>query len=320
MEIYTFTLKTLSAFGTPFVGDSLFGQLCWAMVHRFGEEKLKTCLKGYDQQDPFLVVSDAFQQGYLPMPTLPSVFWQQGEETDRKVLKKKQWIQVNNAQTHPVSQWQILAVSEWQILAEKGMSKTVRNQTHNTLNRQTQTTGTGIFAPYSMSQIWYAKNTLLDVYVVFDKNRISLDEIKQVFTDIGQMGFGRDASIGLGKFELLNDVTPFSFTSTNPNAYLSLANCSPQKNELNKDRSFYQITTRFGRHGDMQALGLNPFKKPIILTKAGAVFTPNTYQERLFIGNGLTGVSYAQSEAVHQGYAPVMPIYIDFEQQGKNDE
>ncbi len=97
---------------------------------------------------------------------------------------------------------------------------------------------------------------------------------------------------------------------------LTLANCAPQGLELSAKHSFYQITTRFGRHGDIKALGSSPFKKPIILTKSGAVFSPNQWQQRIFLGNGLTQISAAQPNAVHQGYAPVIALNLPLDRLG----
>ncbi|PJG85616.1 type III-A CRISPR-associated RAMP protein Csm4 [Conservatibacter flavescens] len=310
MKTYRFTLKLNSAFGTPLVGDSLFGQICWEIVHQFGENKLTELLDGYTNQRPFLVVSDAFPNGYLPLPCLPSKYWVTGKETDRKVLKKKQWISLEERK-QAVENWQTFAKAEKDLF-----EKIVANQPHNTLDRQTNTTGEGQFAPYSTSQIWYSPNTQLDLYCVIDESRLSISDLKQLLNNIGQLGFGRDASIGLGRFEIEN-VEPFEANlSATYNAYLTLANCAPQGLDLHKDYCFYQLTTRFGRHGDIKALSENPFKKPIILAKAGAVFTPHQWQARLFLGNGLSGISKAQPNAVHQGYAPIIPIHIDLARLG----
>lgn len=308
MKSYRFTIQVESAFGTPLVGDSLFGQLCWAIVHRYGEERLNQLLKGYQEQQPFLVVSDAFPHKHIPLPTLPSCIWEKQEDVDRKVLKKKQWVDLDDAQMQAVTYWQKIAKSEKELF-----QKQVCNQPHNKINRHTATTGLGEFAPYSTTQIWYEPKTKLDLYVVFDESRITIDEIRLLLEQVGQFGFGRDASIGLGKFTCAEyQETQFS-SQANANSYLTLANCAPQHLDLDKTQCFYQITTRFGRHGDIKALSQNPFKKPIILAKAGAIFTPNNWQTRTFLGNGLGNVSYAQPSAVHQGYAPVIPVTIEFE-------
>lgn len=316
MKTYRFTLKPLTAFGTPLVGDSLFGQFCWAVVHRYGEERLTELLKGYTEQKPFIVISDAFPAGYLPLPVLPSKLWEKGTEDDRKKLKKRVWIDFDK-HSQAVNEWQIVAKSDSDIF-----QKEKQDQPHNTLNRQTMTTEEGnAFAPYSVPQIWFdsKKEEKLeeklppefDLYLVFDE-RISLDEITQCLKDIGQIGFGRDASIGLGKFELVGEPQAVKFETKNANACLTLTNTAPQNLGLHKENSFYQLHTRFGRHGSLKALGSNPFKKPIILAKTAAVFAVENW-DKPFLGNGLSNVSIAQKEAVHQGYAPVVPVYVNFE-------
>ena len=53
MKLYRFTLTSQSAMGTPLVGDTLFGQLCWAVRNRFGEARLTALLEGYTEQRPY---------------------------------------------------------------------------------------------------------------------------------------------------------------------------------------------------------------------------------------------------------------------------
>ena len=306
MKLYRFTLPPQSAMGTPLVGDTLFGQLCWAVRNRFGEARLTALLEGYSEQCPFMVVSDAFPQGFLPLPTLPSKFWQTKTETDRKSLKKAKWVNIEDAENSAVKFWQECALQ-----ANFKFEKESQNQFHNTIDRQTNTTGEGQFAPYSTMLTWFGTVQKFDLYIALDENRFTLEELQQVLNDVGSFGFGRDASIGLGKFQCTHSQA-VNFLQQNANCYLTLANCAPQKLGLNKEYCYYQITTRFGRHGDIQALSSNPFKKPIILAKPAAIFTPENYQPRLFLGNGLGNVSHTQPEAVHQGYAPVLNLFVDF--------
>ena len=307
MKLYRFTLSPQSAMGTPLVGDTLFGQLCWAVRNRFGEARLTALLEGYTEQRPFMVVSDAFPQGFLPLPTLPSKFWQTKTETDRKSLKKAQWVNIEDAENSAVKFWQECALQ-----ANVKFEKESQDQFHNTIDRQINTTGEGQFAPYSTMLTWFGTVQKFDLYIVLDENRFTLEELQQVLNDVGSFGFGRDASIGLGKFQCINPQV-VNFLQQNANCYLTLANCAPKNLGLNKEYCYYQITTRFGRHGDIQALSSNPFKKPIILAKPAAIFTPEKYEPRLFLGNGLSCISHAQPEAVHQGYAPVLNLFVDFE-------
>lgn len=317
MQTYRFTLRPLSAFGTPLAGDTLFGQLCWTLRHQLGNARLNELLRGYVNGQPFAVVSDALPAGHLPLPTVPAVAWQVAAATklsDRKVLKKKRWLPVAALDT-PFPLWQSHAASDLEVAPQ-----TERAQAHNTINRQTGTTGEGAFAPYAMPQIWFHPAMRFDLYVVLDEARLSLAELQAALDAISQVGFGRDASIGLGKFELAPDATPTAWpAATGANSYLTLGPCAPQGQGFCPVRSTYQVATRFGRHGDAAVQYGQPFKRPVLLAKAGAVFWPEVLlADHGFIGQGLGGaanpVSRVMPETVQQGYAPVIAITRPVEQ------
>ena len=89
MTTVRLTLQPASAFGTPLLGEILFGQMCWAFVRLYGEERLADLLEGYVDGRPFAVLSDAFPSGHVPLPTLPNYLWQDPASADMKYLKKK---------------------------------------------------------------------------------------------------------------------------------------------------------------------------------------------------------------------------------------
>lgn len=297
---YRITIRPLTAFGTPLVGDTLFGQLCWALRYRLGNDALESLLDGYTDGRPFAVLSDAFPAGYLPLPIVPSAVWQNDGTTDIKILKKRRWIPVSALQS-PISSWQSQAVND----ADAKLANTQTMQPHNTINRETGTTGTGMFAPYTMPQTWYAEGTAFDCYAVVDESRLSAEDLKAALVAIGATGYGRDATVGLGKFELA-DMVACQWQASSGITCMALASCAPQGMDWNPAKSWYQLTTRFGRHGDVAATGKNPFKRPVILAKAGAVFTLGKAQDTPFIGQGIGGVSFADAKTVHQGYAPAL--------------
>jgi CRISPR-associated protein Csm4 len=318
--LYRFTLKPKTAFGTPLVGDTLFGQMCWAIRHNFGEERLKELLQDYCKGKPFAVASDAFPHGFLPLPAVPAAqYWGKVDDADRKALKKKHWLPVETLQAN-FSEWQNKAAndSEAALAITQENDREARNaklqlklqQSHNTINRETLTTGTGMFAPYTQSQIWFDPKITLDLYFALDSNRFALEDLKQTLMAIGESGYGRDASVGLGKFELTDEpqANPLSVVDE-ANAYLTLAPAAPQGLGFLPAKSFYQPVTRFGRHGDIAVQCGNPFKRPVLMANAGAVFTPETFDASLtFIGQGISNVSTVLKEAVTQGYAPVIGI------------
>ncbi len=76
--------------------------------------------------------------------------------------------------------------------------------THNRINRLTSTTGKG-FAPYTLQDYWFLPFLELVIFVLFDENKIDVDSILTALERIGLMGFGRDASSGLGRFTLAEE-------------------------------------------------------------------------------------------------------------------
>lgn len=318
MQAYTFTLKPLSAFATELKGDTLFGQLCWAIRNCFGEARLIELLQGYTDGQPFAVVSDAFPYGHVPKPTVPNWFFDDADPEQRKLLKKKVWMPLEKINL-PLPEWQQVCKSPAELFPEtmvegKPAKKWQMDdiQPHNTIDRMTGTTGTGEFAPYSMTQHWFKQDVLLDCHIVLDTEKLSLDELKDCLQDIGHFGFGKDATIGAGKFELVGDANTMRRPEvTAADVCLTLAPCAPQGLKFNASRSFYQPFTRFGRHGDVAVHKAGkPFKNPVLLAQTGAIMgaTPDT----LFIGQGLGGdkqkLSNSIAGTVHQGYSPVLPV------------
>lgn len=309
MRVLCYTLRPLTAFGTPLAGDTLFGQLCWTLRHQLGNSRLQALLEGYTAARPFAVISDAMPSGHVPLPLLPSQAWGGNGNADRKALKKRRWLPVGEL-FRPLPEWQSVARTDSQLAAV-----IERAQPHNTINRQTGTTGTGPFAPYSMPQRWYGSDSRLDLHVVLDDSRLTEDELSAALAYIGCTGFGRDASIGLGKFELQVTARPVQWpVPASPNRYLTLGPSAPQGLGFCPVRSSWQVLTRFGRHGDAAVQGGSPFKKPLLLAQAGAVFMPEVLDPHLtFIGQGLGGeqqpISTTLPQTVHQGYAPVIPIH-----------
>jgi len=316
MQTLRFILDPRTAFGTPLAGDTLFGQLCWTLRHAKGNDWLTERLTGYTEGRPFLVMSDAFPHGFLPLPTVSGACWQTPSDADRKALKKKHWLPITKLEAD-FRVWQNLAYTDTDaaqsiVKETKALCKT-RPQPHNTISRATATTGEGMFAPYTQTQYWFHPDMRLDLYAVLDENRISAEELAAALADIGRSGYGRDASIGLGKFEIERDTT---FTAPlharNANAFLTLAPCAPQGLGFDAENSFYQPLTRFGRHGGDAVHSANPFKCPVLLAKTGGVFAPQDGGcTATYIGQGLGKVSTSWPETVAQGYAPVTGIHME---------
>lgn len=313
MQTLKATLTPRSAFGTPPKGDTLFGQLCWALRNRLGEERLAQLLDGYTAGRPFAVVSDALPAGHLPRPALPGHVFHPLEGDDRKAAKKRTWLPIERF-GEPVADWLRHCRPAGDLPGGAGKS---HPHPHNAIDRRTGTTGEG-FAPYTMARQWYGNGTVLDLHIVLDESRLSVAELEQALCDIGELGFGRDAGIGLGRFRVDTLAATDLPVQTDADAWLTLAPCAPQGLPWVAERCFYTVFTRFGRHGDIGVHQGNPFKSPVLLANTGAVLTPAHFQDQPFTGQGLGGktadgegiLSKAIPGTVHQGYAPVVGIKL----------
>jgi len=331
VKLYEIILKPQSAFGTPLKGDTLFGHFCWQAAYDSAlvQGGLKHQLKTYSDR-PFAIFSSAFPvirtgnaiDHIFKRPDMPmNCLFKSGkdrEETMRQAKdnKKKKWMRVSNDLTPDLSPEHFISDKELlSDLTDTGAKKDVLppfTQTHNSINRLTQTTGTGMFAPYATENFFYAPGIELAVFILIDETAINIDQIRTGLDRIGQWGFGRDASTGLGRFTVINEPIPVSVTDgRSSNALYTLAPSVPVRSRYS--RVYYKPFIRFGKHGDRLATAGNPFKNPVIMADEGAVLIPSnrSYFDKPYVGQAVTGVSRNLPETVVQGYAPCLPIKLE---------
>lgn len=291
MRLYKATIEPISAFATPLRGDTLFGQLCWTIRYLHGNDNLKKLLESYSQT-PFAIVSDAFPVGYLPKPKLPS--WILNEGDNKKQNRKKVWI---SPQDLEAANYQNAKTTKDAYKLKNTHPETTITM-HNSINYKTFTTQEG-FDPYGVQE-WYILNK--DIYLLVDETQISIDKIQNALTFVGKTGYGKDSTVGKGRFEVgeFSEVKPHKPST----AYMALNAFTPNKIEC-KD-IYYDVTTKFGKKGGLYA-NKNPFKKPILLADTGSAILFETSIQKDFIGASIKGHT-SHPEIVHQGYAIVWPI------------
>ena len=284
MKLYKAIINPTSNFSTPLRGDTFFGQICWGIKYIFGEERLKELLKNYDEK-PFLVVSDGFVSGYLPKPKMPSKLLGENPE-EKKQNRKKIWLTIddflngnfNNAKTKK----------------EAGEDKedfVIRNS----INYKEFKTDDSGFAPYTEEEFSLTKK---DIFFLIDDN-FSLDELKKVLNFIGHSGYGKDSTIGKGRFEV-EKLDELNINNSNKKYFMAL---SPVFIEGIKAKNiYYDVFVRFGKLGYERA-NINPFKKPIVFADTGSVFE---LEEKVqYIGKAVKNIS-TYEDVIQQGYAIVL--------------
>lgn len=297
-------LRPLSAMVSKPTGGMLFGHLAWAVREKLGEAALRTLLDGYLEGRPFAVLSDLLPLGYVPMPSLPlAKLAPNVTASSRKDLKAKRWLP-EEALGKPVAQWAALAKTPAQ-LREEGFGSETTAFVHNSISRASGTTGKGVFAPFEVSSETFSPDARWSLHVVLDDARLSSDAFTELLSTIGLSGFGRDASTGMGRFEVLGVRTSAPLPAAK--SWITLAAMAPQGGDWDPAACFYRPLTYFGRHGNVRALGGAVFKKPIVLADCGALMTLREASAQGFAGRGIGGLS-AYADTVHQGYAPMLPV------------
>lgn len=290
MKLYKTTITPISNFITTLKGDTIFGQMCWAIRYKYGEDRLIELLSNYENR-PFLIVSDGFTKGFIPKPKLPSLLLNESIE-DKKLNRKKVWITIDE-----------LKDSNFQMAREDSHKEVNNSDTQfsvvkNSINYKTFATEGDGFDPYGENEISFSKK---DIYFLMD-NSFTLEELIDSFKLLSEMGYGKDATIGKGRFQF--DSFEEVFIENKSDAYMTL---SPSiLSDMDFKECFYEPFTRFGKHGASLANN-KPFKKPIILADTAAVVRFKDEKEFQFIGKSINSHSSNES-TVHQGYSIVLPM------------
>ncbi|MDR2789831.1 MAG: hypothetical protein LBB59_02500 [Campylobacteraceae bacterium] len=287
MQLLKTTIEPVSNFADNPRGDTLFGQLCWMIRFKFGNERLEELLQNYDEE-PFMIVSDAFPSGYLPKPKLPLCKLLASEyikTTDKKEERKKQWIKLDD----------LLTFKEFHSLSKEEKDEAV-NVMHNSINYQTLTTDGEHFAPYGVHEIAMNKK---DIYFLIDEARFSLGDLTNTFELLGSYGYGKNSSIGKGRFNVL--LKPFETVNFGgqSNSVMTLSPFSSQ--DLKCEAIYYEPFTRFGKKGALRARE-NPFKKPLLLADTASVIVFKAPHAKPYAGKAIRGHA-SHGDIVHQGYA-----------------
>lgn len=291
MTLYKTTITPRSNFTTPLKGDTLFGQICWAIRYGLGEDKLNELLSDYDKK-PFLIVSDGFASGYLPKPSMPSHLLGENLEL-KKENRKKIWLSIEDLQSGNFKN----AKTSDEIGYELKKIATIKNS----INYLTFTTdGSGKFAPYALMEIKLGKQ---DIYFLLD-DKLEFKELETAFKLISKSGYGKRASIGKGAFEY----SAFEKVSVkkSSNAFMTL---SPVVvDDKNLKEFYYEPFTRFGKHSGGLA-STNPFKSPILMADSGSVVVYDEICEKGYMGKAISGHS-TNANTVHQGYSILIATEI----------
>ncbi|MDD2366189.1 MAG: hypothetical protein PHN84_08505 [Desulfuromonadaceae bacterium] len=249
---------------------------------------------------PF-AISDGFPTGLLPAPiTLKGRFLSESSENLdsssyalMKKAKKREYL--------TLAQFQAFQRGETPDLENESKEFVKTTTLHNKISRFTNTTGEAgslferdeIFAPDGTVQI-YAK-----VREGFE------DDLRLLFELVSHSGFGAKKSSGKGacsveKFELFSGFDRNAKSS----GFVTLSHYVPAQNDPTDGA--YKTMIKYGKLGEEKTFSGNPFKKPLIMLKPGAVF--KTDDVKPYYGRLVKEIAYSEPDVVQYGFAFVVPV------------
>lgn len=289
MQTYRITLITNSGILTPFQADTIFGHLCWAVAHKEGDENLQKFLKPFKEGNPPFIISDGFPADLLPKPLTAEIF---ADPEKRKDVKKIEFVNCE--------EFDVVRKGEKFEPSKKRPSIEYRTTSHSRISRLTWTTPLegGV---YSLEE-YFVPHISLYLKVVSESWR---DKVVDLFTELSKSGYGRKKSIGQGQFEV-TDVKEFDFDAIeNPDGFVTLSNFCPQ--EKDPTEGFYKTFVKYGKLGEEFTFCGNPFKRPLIMIKTGAIFKTNGNPKE-FYGRMVSDIAPAKTEVVQYAYAFALPV------------
>ena len=305
MKLYKVTISPKSSFGTTLRGDTIFGHICWIIKYKYGNKKLNQLLDNYKNKRPFLIVSDGFVSDYLPKPKMPS-FCLGEDPAKKKENRKKIWLKLEDLINAEFKN----AKREDEIVESKNKEKSIKDKEEsiikNSLNYLTFTTDKGNFAPYANKEYFFNEK---DIYFLLDEEQLSYKEFKEILDFFTLHGYGKDITIGKGRFEIKN-ITKIDNINLKSKYYMSLSPFILLENEQ-IENAYYEPFIRFGKFGGEWAF-YNPFKRPIMFLDTASVIVFKEEREIKFFGGAVKDIALSDNEeqknSVQQGYTILLPL------------
>ncbi|HDR15224.1 MAG TPA: hypothetical protein ENN79_07055 [Desulfobacteraceae bacterium] len=172
----------------------------------------------------------------------------------------------------------------------------------NTINRISQRTSDLDGGLFAVNEWWLINKTDngadISVYAMTTGNE---GQVQTWLEHAIEGGYGADSSVGLGWMEII-DITETSLPSIGERA-MALAAFIPETKDSISDLCA-DTRTKFGKLGAEMAQHTNPFKKPLVMYRAGATFSAAKNRPTC-IGSIKKGI-HADASIRHLAMAPLM--------------
>ena len=290
MKLYRFRLHPLAPWRSRWHADTLAGMLCWVHARSAGPEALERDILQPARSDrPAFVLSDACPGDLLPLPRFAAQLPATISHDVRKRLKRSPWIS-REAFRHlqrgePVRPEDIVG------------SPALRRSTQlrNVLNRATDTTAEG-GTLFSVGE-WQLDRTVEYLTVYARLRSDFVEQFTELLRELGEAGFGADASVGRGQFELHGEPEVDSELDTVAGSDSLIVVSTFQPGAADPTDGVWELFTKYGKLGPDYGVE-DVFKRPLVMLRPGACFRDPV--GRAFVGRAIPAQELLHPDTVRQ--------------------
>lgn len=305
MKTYCIELSLSSSFITPWHADTIFGHLCWIAERHDGFHNFRGACEFIDlhRKEPPLIISDGFPAGLIPAPAnLRDLFVTTvGTDLDRR--KYEELKRAKSIRFLTLEQFQKYQRGDLFELGGNRDGFIQATTLHNQIDRLTNTTG----KEGSLFEL-DEQFVVGDKITIYAKIRAGFEEdMRRLFDLFALGGYGRKRSTGKGAFrmERFEKFDGFDVVDT-PTGFVSLSHFVPA--QIDPTDGSYKMLVKYGKLGEDKTFCGNPFKKPLLMIKPGAVF--RTVTVRHYYGRLVENIAYADSSVVQYGFGFAVPVSL----------
>ena len=290
---------------TNWHADTLLGALAAVWARFKGAAALRRdLLEPWRDGDPPFVISDAFPEGMLPAPALlPLRRW---PAEQRKKVKQLSWLSLEQFRAAQAGEG--VALDEVpSIKIEKGI------QMRNAIDRKAGTAGAAGGNLFQTAYSYLSKpDAVLELYARTSADGQSI--LMEALHLLGQTGFGANASVGYGGFDVEGDpvLCPELDEVEAADGFISLSTFQPAATD--PVDGFWRVFIKYGKLAP-EFQRLHPqaaFKQPQVMLEPGACFRTGD-QPRPFYGGAVGPERLFQKEAAQalaaRNVTPAQPAF-----------
>jgi len=284
MQLLRYIVRPLSPWGTPLRSDTLCGLLLWRLAERRGPAACREAIEAFRAGEPPFALSSALPLGTVSNPRLPpaprALFRRWVDEgvfcgADGRPLSLFDALQAHKRfrkTTHlPVDVWtrHAPALSLRPLLAwfcRQGATTAARQagesvEPHVAVNRQSGAAAEG--GLFFNRLTWFAEGAAFHIYARAADPAALLDMLREA----GDLGFGKDASTGKGRFAVEPDAAfdPAPLENGGPH-HLLCSVCAAM--DMSALEGWYAVEAKRGKAGPGF---VSPHKAPMLLVQEGSV-------------------------------------------------